>query len=78
MTSSARWTPPSATCPSRCCLRARPSPALIGARAVGDYLLGLEAFDRKFPGFEHDTHGVEVETDERGRPYYALYCLSEE
>lgn len=47
-------------------------------RAVGDYLLGLEAFDRKFPGFEHDTHGVEVETDERGRPYYALYCLSEE
>ena len=46
-------------------------------RAVGDYLLGLEAFDRKFPGFEHDTHGVEVETDASARSYYALYCLKE-
>ena len=44
-------------------------------RAVGDFLLGLEAFDASFPGFGHDTHGVEVKTDEEGRPYYALYCL---
>ena len=44
-------------------------------RAVGDFLLGLEAFDARFPGFGHDTHGVEVKTDENGRPYYALYCL---
>jgi arginine decarboxylase len=44
-------------------------------RAVGDFLLGLEAFDASFPGFGHDTHGVEVKTDENGRPYYALYCL---
>ena len=44
-------------------------------RAVGDFLLGLEAFDAQFPGFEHDTHGVEVKTDENGRPYYSLYCL---
>jgi arginine/lysine/ornithine decarboxylase len=44
-------------------------------RAVGDFLLGLEAFDAGFPGFGHDTHGVEVKTDESGRPYYALYCL---
>jgi arginine decarboxylase len=44
-------------------------------RAVGDFLLGLEAFDAKFPGFGHHTHGVEVKTDETGRPYYALYCL---
>jgi arginine decarboxylase len=44
-------------------------------RAVGDFLLGLEAFDAAFPGFGHDTHGVEVKTDESGRPYYALYCL---
>ena len=44
-------------------------------RAIGDFLLGLEAFDAKFPGFGHDTHGVEVKTDESGRPYYALYCL---
>ena len=32
-------------------------------------------FDAQFPGFGHDTHGVEVKTDESGRPYYALYCL---
>jgi arginine decarboxylase len=44
-------------------------------RAVGDFLLGLEAFDAEFPGFGHHTHGVEVKTDESGRPYYALYCL---
>jgi arginine decarboxylase len=44
-------------------------------RAVGDFLLGLEAFDARFPGFGHDTHGVEVKTDANGRPYYALYCL---
>jgi lysine decarboxylase/arginine decarboxylase len=24
------------------------------------YLAALQAFDRRFPGFEHDTHGVEV------------------
>ncbi|HTO69749.1 MAG TPA: Orn/Lys/Arg decarboxylase N-terminal domain-containing protein [Myxococcota bacterium] len=46
-------------------------------RAVGDFLLGLEAFDARFPGFGHDTHGVEVKTDKDGRPYYALYCLRE-
>jgi arginine decarboxylase len=40
-------------------------------RAVGDYLLGLEAFDRRFPGFGHDTHGVEVQGDGT----YLLYCL---
>ncbi len=46
-------------------------------RAVGDYLLGLEAFDRSFPGFGHDTHGVEVKSDADGNSYYALYCLRE-
>ncbi|MBT39627.1 MAG: arginine decarboxylase [bacterium] len=44
-------------------------------RAVGDFLLGLESFDAQFPGFEHDTHGVEVKNDESGRPYYVLYCV---
>jgi len=46
-------------------------------RAVADYLLGLEAFDRNFPGFGHDTHGVEVKKDAAGRAYYALYCIRE-
>jgi arginine decarboxylase len=45
-------------------------------RAVGDYLLGLEEFDRRFAGFEHDTHGVEVRTDKNGRRHYVLYCLT--
>ena len=44
-------------------------------RGVGDFLLGLEAFDARFPGFGHHIHGVEVKTDESNRPYYALYCL---
>ena len=46
-------------------------------RAVGDFLLGLEAIDAKFPGFAHDTHGVEVKAGKDGRSYYALYCLRE-
>lgn len=35
------------------------------------YLKTLEAFDRRFPGFVHDTHGVEV-VDGR----YRIYCLT--
>lgn len=45
--------------------------------AVRDYLLGLEAFDKEFPGFEHHTHGVEMKTGDDGEKYYALYCLKE-
>ncbi len=44
--------------------------------AVGDYLLGLQALDARFPGFGHDIHGVEVEPDKNGAPTYYLYCLS--
>jgi arginine decarboxylase len=36
------------------------------------YLLALEKFDRKFPGFSHDIHGVE--RDEDG--YYIIECLN--
>ena len=45
--------------------------------AVREYLLGLEAFDQQFPGFEHHNHGVEMKTGEDGKGYYALYCLKE-
>ncbi len=52
-------------------------PLLMPGEAAGrkdgpvlGYLGALEAFDRQFPGFTHDIHGVEVED---GR-YYAL-CL---
>lgn len=34
------------------------------------YLKALEAFDAQFPGFEHDTHGVEIEN---GR--YVISCI---
>jgi arginine decarboxylase len=47
-------------------------------QAVGDYLLGLQGFDARFPGFGHDIHGVEVKPDEKGTPTYYLYCLTEE
>ena len=33
------------------------------------YLKSLEAYDRRFPGFTHDTHGVEVEDG-----LYRVYC----
>ncbi|TCF97309.1 arginine decarboxylase [Paraburkholderia strydomiana] len=36
------------------------------------YLKALEAYDRRFPGFTHDTHGVEVEDG-----VYHVYCLTE-
>ncbi len=45
--------------------------------AVREYLLGLETFDASFPGFEHHTHGVDVERDDSGRPSYALYCVKD-
>ena len=35
------------------------------------YLKALEAYDRRFPGFAHDTHGVEVEDGT-----YRVYCLT--
>jgi arginine/lysine/ornithine decarboxylase len=41
---------------------------------VLSYLLALEDFDAKFPGFAHDVHGVEH--DERG--IFSIECLSEE
>ena len=34
------------------------------------YLKALEAFDEQFPGFTHDTHGVEVENGK-----YRIMCL---
>jgi arginine decarboxylase len=46
-------------------------------RSVVDYLLALQAFDSHFPGFEHDTHGVEITRDANGKPVYMTYCLKE-
>jgi arginine/lysine/ornithine decarboxylase len=45
--------------------------------AVVDYLLALQTFDSQFPGFEHDTHGIEIERDGDGNAVYMVYCLKE-
>jgi arginine decarboxylase len=36
-----------------------------------DYLKAMQAFDRRSPGFEHETHGVEKRDGA-----YVLYCLT--
>ncbi|MCU0630029.1 MAG: arginine decarboxylase [Methanoregulaceae archaeon] len=36
------------------------------------YLKSMQDFDREFPGFEHDTHGVECVKGE-----YMIYCIKE-
>lgn len=39
---------------------------------VLQYLKSLQDFDRRFPGFEHDTHGIENVKGE-----YMMYCVKE-
>ncbi len=39
---------------------------------VLQYLLALQEFDAKFPGFEHETHGIENVKGE-----YMMYCVKE-
>lgn len=46
-------------------------------KAIIDYLLAMEAFDSRFPGFEHDNHGVEIERDRQGRPTYRVYVVKQ-
>jgi arginine decarboxylase len=41
---------------------------------VLSYLLALEDFDAKFPGFAHDIHGVERD----GNGVFSVECLTEE
>ena len=36
-----------------------------------DYLKALQEFDLRFPGFEHEVHGVEPREDGT----YQIYCL---
>ncbi|VVN29343.1 Biodegradative arginine decarboxylase [Pseudomonas fluorescens] len=46
-------------------------------KAIVDYLLAMELFDGRFPGFEHDNHGVEIERDDQGRPTYRVYVVKQ-
>jgi arginine/lysine/ornithine decarboxylase len=45
------------------------------SQAILDYLAAMELFDGRFPGFEHDTHGIEVDRAEDGSPIYHTYAL---
>ncbi len=54
-------------------------PVLMPGECVGDtggpqlgYLAALEAFDKRFPGFEHDIHGVERD----GAGAFAIECVA--
>jgi len=54
-------------------------PLLAPGERTGDingpvlqYLLALQEFDRQFPGFEHDTHGIENVNSE-----YRIICIKE-
>jgi arginine decarboxylase len=38
-------------------------------KSIQDYLLYAREFDRKFPGFETDIHGLRFEPSEGGRRY---------
>jgi lysine decarboxylase/arginine decarboxylase len=52
---------------------------LPGERAGGDnepvllYLLALQNFDARFPGFSHDIHGVECTGGK-----YRVFCMRED
>ena len=45
-------------------------------RSIQDYLLYARAFDRKFPGFEADIHGLRFEPGDSGRRYL-IDCIKE-
>jgi len=55
-------------------------PLLLPGERAGDqngpvltYLKGLQDFDNQFPGFGHDTHGVEVVNGQ-----YLVSCIKED
>lgn len=55
-------------------------PLLAPGEQTGDlngpviqYLISLQDFDNRFPGFSHDTHGIEMEEGE-----YVMYCTKEQ
>ncbi|MGC9529921.1 MAG: hypothetical protein ACP5G2_04795 [Candidatus Bipolaricaulaceae bacterium] len=44
--------------------------------AIRDYLLFFEEFNRNYPGFEVQLHGLSLETGADGRGQHAPYCIS--
>ncbi|WP_374369892.1 Orn/Lys/Arg decarboxylase N-terminal domain-containing protein [Dongia sp.] len=48
-----------------------------GTQPILDYLKFARDFDRRFPGFEIDIHGIRFETGKNGEKRYLVDCLSE-
>jgi arginine/lysine/ornithine decarboxylase len=46
-------------------------------RAIIDYLLAMEVFDNRFPGFGHHNHGVENQQDAAGNLTYMVYVVKQ-
>ena len=46
-------------------------------KSIQDYLVYARAFDRKFPGFETDIHGLRFTHNDGGRRYL-VDCIVEE
>jgi arginine decarboxylase len=46
-------------------------------RTIIDYLLAMEKFDNRFPGFGHHNHGVENEYDAAGNLTYMVYVVKQ-
>jgi arginine decarboxylase len=46
-------------------------------KSIQDYLVYARAFDRKFPGFETDIHGLRFQHD-GGERKYLVDCIKEE
>jgi arginine decarboxylase len=44
-------------------------------RAIIDYLLAMEVFDNRFPGFGHHNHGIENQHDAAGNLTYMVYVV---
>jgi len=47
-------------------------------KSIHDYLLAARDFDRRFPGFETDIHGLRFEPTAGGGRRYLIDCLKED
>ena len=48
------------------------------SKSIQDYLLYARDFDKKFPGFETDIHGLRFEPGDDGERRYLVDCITKE
>ncbi|MBD2510908.1 hypothetical protein H6G91_27240 [Nostoc muscorum FACHB-395] len=46
------------------------------SRSIIEYLKFTREFDRQFPGFENEIHGLRIEESSSGKPYM-IDCVKE-